>query len=186
MKRIILLIFIVILFILSILTLSSVVRAAMAPPAKEFCEDQGYDFFTEETTTTIEGEQELTITKSYCKINNELTCDAYDFYAYKCGNEYSKERPCVSKGALVWANYGDECCTGTRPYLKAGTEGQSSCTILSQTKSPLKPSQASEFVNQVERTSKAGGVAMAIFIITIVLFLGYIVMRIVFRGLNAK
>lgn len=171
---------------MSILTLSSVVRAAMLPPIKEFCEDQGHVFFTEEITTTSEGGHESTTTKSYCKISDEVTCDAIDFYAYKCGKMFSKERPCVTEGAVVWGNNGDVCCEGTEPYLKPGIKGQPSCTKLSQTKSPSKPSQVDSFVNEVEKTSKAGGVAMVIFIITIVLFLGYVVMRFIFTGMNKR
>lgn len=95
------------------------VSAAMAPPIKEYCESQGYEFFVNNTA-------------SYCIINSNLTCDALEFYAYNCGQNYSTRRPCVELGKQVWSEYSDSCCDFARPYLKPGTDGPATCEKRSQ------------------------------------------------------
>ncbi|KYK25217.1 hypothetical protein AYK26_06380 [Euryarchaeota archaeon SM23-78] len=119
MKRIILL--------LGLLLVLHLCFAATAPPVKDYCENQGYEYSTKTIINMTENRTEYNTTKFYCKISDNLTCDAFDFYAYKCGVKNSTKRPCVKEGEVVWTSYGDRCCKGTEPSLPSGVRGQATC-----------------------------------------------------------
>jgi len=78
------------------------------PPAPVlYCESFGYRFIQDKGTDCESGWPGI------CDFGDGNSCDVYEFYNKKCGQNYIKEKECIKKGGIV-SNY-QKCCFGLAP-----------------------------------------------------------------------
>jgi len=98
--------------------------------------------------------------KAFCVLNSQITCDSYAFFRGECGQEFRKPLPCVKEGETVFKQF-EDCCEGTRPYLRRGTVGQPTCQRLSK----------GFFTNNIISVSTLIGIIIVLVLIALVFFL---------------